>query len=53
MVELMDNQITARTVNRKVATLRKYFKFLLQSDLITGNPAAQRSSPPKHPKSCP
>jgi integrase/recombinase XerC len=52
MVELMDNQITARTVNRKTATLRKYFKFLLQSDLITGNPASKIITP-KTPKKLP
>jgi integrase/recombinase XerC len=45
MVEMMDNQISARTVNRKTATLRKYFKFLLQNDLIAANPAAKIQTP--------
>src|SRR3978361_1749372 len=34
MVELMCDK-TARSVNRKIATLRKYFKFLLREGLIT------------------
>lgn len=45
MVEMMDKGITARTVNRKVAVLRKYFKFMLQSDLISVNPAAKIQTP--------
>jgi integrase/recombinase XerC len=45
MVDMMDNNITARTVNRKAATLRKYFKFLLQSDLISTNPTAKIQTP--------
>jgi integrase/recombinase XerC len=52
MVELMDNGITARTVNRKTATLRKYFKFLLQGDIISTNPAAKIQTP-KTPKKLP
>jgi len=45
MVEMMDSGITARTVNRKVAVLRKYFKFMLQADLITDNPTAKIQTP--------
>jgi len=45
MVALMDKGNTARTVNRKVAVLRKYFKFLLQSELITDNPVAKIQTP--------
>src|SRR5712664_232368 len=39
MVHLM-NGMTARSVNRKIATLRKYFKFLLREGLITDNPTS-------------
>jgi integrase/recombinase XerC len=44
MVHLMDD-MTARSVNRKIATLRKYFKFLLREGLITGNPTSKLQSP--------
>jgi integrase/recombinase XerC len=44
MVHLMEDQ-TARSVNRKIATLRKYFKFLLREGLITNNPASKIQSP--------
>ncbi|GGH14603.1 tyrosine-type recombinase/integrase [Mucilaginibacter phyllosphaerae] len=52
MATLMDNKLLARSVNRKVATLRKYFKFLLQEAIVTANPAS-RISAPKVPKSLP
>jgi integrase/recombinase XerC len=44
MVHLMENK-TARSVNRKIATLRKYFKFLLREGVITHNPASKLQSP--------
>jgi integrase/recombinase XerC len=44
MVHLMDD-MTARSVNRKIATLRKYFKFLLREGLITDNPTSKIQSP--------
>ena len=52
MVELMNQQLTARSVNRKIATLRKYFKFLLQDGLITINPTSKITAP-KIPKNLP
>jgi integrase/recombinase XerC len=52
MVQLMDNKLLARSVNRKIATLRKYFKFLLQEGVITANPTS-RISAPKVPKNLP
>ncbi|MCD8740566.1 tyrosine-type recombinase/integrase [Mucilaginibacter roseus] len=53
MVTLMDeDKRSARSVNRKVATLRKYFKFLLQEQVIDVNPAA-RVNTPKVPKTLP
>lgn len=50
MVELMEHHLLARSVSRKVATLRKYFKFLLQEGVIVNNPAAKIQAPkiPKH-----
>jgi len=44
MVELM-SEMTARSVNRKIATLRKYFKFLLREGAIINNPASKIQSP--------
>jgi integrase/recombinase XerC len=50
MVELMNQQLTARSINRKVATLRKYFKFLVQEGVLTANPSSKINTPkiPKH-----
>jgi len=44
MVNLMED-MTARSVNRKLATLRKYFKFLVREGVITNNPASKVQSP--------
>ena len=44
MVHLMED-VTARSVNRKIATLRKYFKFLMREGLISSNPASKVQSP--------
>lgn len=52
MVELMNQKLTARSINRKIATLRKYFKFLLQEGVITNNPASKINAP-KIPKNLP
>jgi integrase/recombinase XerC len=52
MVQLMDNKLIARSVNRKIATLRKYFKFLLQEGVITTNPTS-RITTQKVPKNLP
>lgn len=52
MVELMNDQILARSINRKIATLRKYFKFLLQEGVIDINPASKINTP-KIPKNLP
>jgi len=44
MVDMMADK-TARSVNRKLATLRKYFKFLMREGVITNNPASKIQSP--------
>ena len=44
MVHLMEDK-TARSVNRKLATLRKYFKFLMREGVISNNPASKVQSP--------
>ncbi|MGZ3874164.1 MAG: site-specific integrase, partial [Mucilaginibacter sp.] len=52
MVELMNHQIIARSINRKIATLRKYFKFMVQEGVIEANPASKITAP-KIPKNLP
>ena len=52
MVEMMSHDIIARSINRKIATLRKYFKFLLQEGVITHNPTSKITTP-KIPKNLP
>ncbi len=41
IVELVDQGISNRSVNRKVASLKSYFKFLLKSKQIETNPLAK------------
>lgn len=38
IVELMDNGFTARSVNRKLSSLRSFFKFFMKDGLIEKNP---------------
>src|ERR1700744_1540564 len=45
VVELMNNGLSPRSVNRKVATLRKYFKFLVREGVIENNPASKINTP--------
>jgi len=52
MVEMMNQNIIARSINRKIATLRKYFKFLVQEGVIEVNPASKINTP-KIPKNLP
>ncbi|SNS52395.1 integrase/recombinase XerC [Ekhidna lutea] len=41
VVSLMDLGISAKSVNRKIATLKSFYKFLLGREYIEQNPAAQ------------
>jgi integrase/recombinase XerC len=52
IVEMMGNEIAARSISRKIATLRKYFKFLLAEGVITINPTSKIHTP-KVPKNLP
>jgi len=52
MVDMMDKEIASRSISRKIATLRKYFKFLLADEVITVNPASKIHTP-KAPKNLP
>ena len=45
IVYLMDNKVTTRSVNRKVTTLKTYFRFLLKEGMITENPMSRVIAP--------
>ncbi|HMQ00077.1 MAG TPA: tyrosine-type recombinase/integrase [Cyclobacteriaceae bacterium] len=38
IISLVDEEIDARSVNRKIACLRSFYKFLLKEEVITKNP---------------
>jgi integrase/recombinase XerC len=52
MVELMDHGNEAKTVNRKVSSLRSFYKFLQRNEMIMTNPMTQVRAP-KIPKRLP
>lgn len=39
IVELMEQQLTARSVNRKITTVKSFYKFLLKEGKVQTNPA--------------
>ena len=45
IVSLMENSINPRSVNRKITTLKSYFKFLLKEGVIIINPMQKIVSP--------
>ncbi|MBF9222620.1 tyrosine-type recombinase/integrase [Hymenobacter ruricola] len=45
VVELMQQNLDPRTVNRKVACLRSYYKFLLRAGTIAANPMLRIKAP--------
>ncbi|OCX54586.1 integrase [Mucilaginibacter sp. PPCGB 2223] len=52
IVELMNEETTAKTINRKIASLRTFFKFLMREGIISTNPASKIQAP-KVPKRLP
>lgn len=52
MVSLMDQGNEAKTINRKISSLRSLYKFLRRNELITTNPMIQVRAP-KIPKRLP
>ena len=38
IVHLMDNKVTTRSVNRKITTLKTYFRFLIKEGVVKENP---------------
>ena len=49
---LKENNITSRTINKKISTLRSFFKFLLKNNFVEVNPVTGVISP-KVPKRLP
>src|SRR5687767_2355995 len=45
MVEMMEHKITPRTINRKLSSLKTFYKFLLRQQVITVNPMLKVQSP--------
>jgi len=44
IVTLVEDKISSRSINRKIATLRSFYKFLLMRELIDTNPTIQLKS---------
>ncbi|MEY8847558.1 tyrosine-type recombinase/integrase [Psychroserpens sp. XS_ASV72] len=44
IVELVDNGITNRSINRKISSLNTYYKFLLKTEQIEVNPLAKHKA---------
>ncbi|POY38441.1 integrase [Solitalea longa] len=47
LVDLMNNKQSAATINRKLSTLRTYFKFLYREGFIEFNPVLKAQAPKK------
>lgn len=45
IITLVDQNLTARTVNRKIACLRSFFKFLIKKELIQKDPMIKIKAP--------
>ncbi len=52
VAELMDKNISAKSVNRKLSTLKSFYKYLLRNNIIDVNPL-QKIQGPKTPKKLP
>lgn len=52
IIELYDSKISARTINRKISTLKAYYNYLLRQKIIDENPV-NKVIAPKHEKQLP
>ena len=52
MAEMKDDKMSARSLNRKMSSLRSFFKFLLKNQIVKSNPVSGITSP-KMPKRLP
>lgn len=52
MVELINNNITSKSINRKISSLRSYYNYLLKQEIVAKNPTIKIITP-KIPKRLP
>ncbi len=52
LTSLMESGVQARSINRKITTLKSFFKYLLREEVVTVNPTIKIVSP-KTPKKLP
>lgn len=45
IIQLVNNKVNARTVNRKISTLKTYYKYLLKENILSSNPLLKIISP--------
>ena len=45
VVSLMENQISSRSVNRKITTLKTFYRFLLRQEVVQENPMLKIQAP--------
>ena len=45
IVSMMENSVTARSVNRKITTVKTFYKFLLRENLVKENPMLKIQAP--------
>ena len=45
LILLLENDYSAKTVNRKVATLKSWYKYLLREEIVTSNPTESLTVP--------
>lgn len=45
LVSLIDSNVSNRSINRKISTLKSYYKYLLRNDLVQSNPMDKIISP--------
>lgn len=50
MVSLMEAGVTPRSINRKITTLKTFFKFLLKNGVVVANPMLKVQSPKQSKK---
>ena len=45
IVQLMEKELSARTVNRKITTVKSFFKYLMKEQIVEANPATYLALP--------
>lgn len=45
IVLLMENELSARSVNRKITTIKSFFKYLMKEQIVVSNPATYLALP--------